>query len=306
MPRFVIAAIFVASCASGPRSAGGRQELPECIRSLQGSWATDDSTLHFVGRRFVLSQNNEMRFAGRVVGCTGDSVTVLIPAFGVFEMGSSIDADAIELTPRRPGLKRLTGKRLETPFEPTPPRAAPLGSPTSLPPERVELIQAELHRRAELDQAVRKDPKRAAEMPSIDEDNTAYLAQLIAEVGWIDADRFGKVASIDAFLIVQHSGDLSLMMAALPGLERDAKPGQPMGEFYALLYDRLHLMLGERQRYGSQIGADEHGNLVVLPLEDPTHVDDRRRDVGLPPLREYTATFETANGGRQLGVLDLE
>lgn len=77
---------------------------------------------------------------------------------------------------------------------------------------------------------------------------------------------------------------------------------QPAGS--TAVHDRVHLMLGERQRYGSQIGSDtESGRLFVLPVEDPDDVDERRREVGLPPLAEYTAPFASANGGRPLEIL---
>ena len=60
------------------------------------------------------------------------------------------------------------------------------------------------------------------------------------EHGWIDAGRFGSAASKAACVIVQHSGDVSMMMAALPEIEKDVKARQLDGQAFALLNDRLN------------------------------------------------------------------
>lgn len=172
-----------------------------------------------------------------------------------------------------------------------------------VPEERVKGIQADLARRLEKDQSVRKDPARAAEMAGVDADNTAWLTRLVGEIGWIDAKRFGRPASSAAFLIVQHSRDLPLMAAALPEIELDLKAGAGDPQDFALLYDRLQLRLGGRQRYGSQIGQDGKGNPVVLPLEDRARVEAFRKSIGLFPLADYLRIFAQQTG-REVGFAD--
>jgi hypothetical protein len=169
-----------------------------------------------------------------------------------------------------------------------------LGQPTELDATRIKEIADELLRRRETDQQVRKDPAKRKDMAKVDADNTAYLIKLVKEVGWIDADRFGAQASHAAFLIVQHSGDLPLMIAGLPAIEKDAKAkklgdGQP----YALLYDRLQLRLGRKQKYGTQIGESPKGELYVLPLVDPAKVEEYRKEIGVSiSLREYLRIYK--------------
>jgi len=152
-------------------------------------------------------------------------------------------------------------------------------------------IGRELGHRRSLDQVVRLDRRRRAEMASIDADNTKYMKETVQDVGWIDAARFGREAANAAFLLVQHSGDLSLMLAALPAIERDVRAGAVDPQNYALLYDRTHLMSGGKQRYGSQVREKENGELEVYRLEDPDRVDEFRRALGLGPLQEYLARF---------------
>ncbi len=161
----------------------------------------------------------------------------------------------------------------------------------------IKSVQGELKQRVEKDQAVRKDPARHGEMSKVDTDNTAWLKQTVSRHGWIDVDRFGYEASHAAFLLVQHSGDIPLMMAALPEIEKDVKAGKfPDGQPYALLYDRLQLRLGGKQRYGTQIGSDGKGGMVVLPLENRAKVEEYRREIKMFPLSQYLQMFEKMSG----------
>ena len=163
-----------------------------------------------------------------------------------------------------------------------------LAEARDLSPERIQGIQTELRERVSRDQAVRTDPARQGGMAGVDTDNTAYLKQLVQEVGWIDVPRFGSQISVDAFLLLQHSGDLGLKLAALPFIERDLKHSEG-AQSYALFYDRLQLDLGRKQRYGTQFRPDAEGNPYVLPLEDPARVDEFLNELGLPPLEKYLA-----------------
>ncbi len=173
-------------------------------------------------------------------------------------------------------------------------RARTLGDAGPVALERKSEVQAELRARVKEDQAVRKPPFDQAKMAAVDAANTAYLLRLVGQLGWIDVQRFGLQASGDAFLLVQHSGDLPLQLAVLPLIERDARRQQGFGQAYALLYDRTQVDLGRKQRYGSQLDTDAAGNSVVLPLDDPAHVDALRAEIGLSPLKEYLSMVSKA------------
>jgi len=166
-----------------------------------------------------------------------------------------------------------------------------LGSRRDLGDDERLSIRAELARRRGTDQAVRTFERLRGQMAQVDADNTAYLRKLVLDVGWIDVERFGRPAADAAFLIVQHSGDLPLMFAALPEIEKDVRAGKGNPQTYALLYDRLQIMTGGKQRYGSQITQNDAGELVVADLEDPDRVDELRKELGLKPLQEYLALF---------------
>jgi hypothetical protein len=193
-----------------------------------------------------------------------------------------------------------------------------LGQRDKVPGDKTKAIQKELERRLKLDQDVRKkmmDPAMRAkikteadarafqeEAAKIDRDNTRYLKSLVGEIGWIDAERFGANTANAAFLIVQHSGDLRLMMAALPEIEKDLKAKRIDGQGYALLYDRLKLRLGEKQRYGTQVDIDPSGKgtVVVLPLENRAKVDEFRKEIGMFPLSRYLDMIKQMTGAKEI------
>lgn len=182
----------------------------------------------------------------------------------------------------------------------------PLAFGTSAPlaADRLPAIQKELAERLVKDQAVRTDPNRQGEMGAVDQDNTAYLKKLVMECGWIDVARFGETTSDAAFLIVQHSGDLPLMVAALPEIEKDLKAGRLRdGQDFALLYDRIMLNTGEKQRYGTQLTMAK-GKLIVFPLESKEKVDQFRKEIGVFPLAQYLEIFQQQNGVKEVEFLE--
>jgi hypothetical protein len=192
-------------------------------------------------------------------------------------------------------VKEAGGKRTE--FEPATERLsiAPIeiGEARPLPSARIAEIQAEIARRLSEEQAIRKDRSRHAELPAVDAANKAYLAALVAEVGWIDVARFGEKTSSSAVLLAKHSGDLGVVSAILPYVEKDfGRPGEE-GQSFAITYDDVQLKLGGKQRYGSQVCRDAEGNPFVCALETPSQVDARRAVLGLPPLECYLADVST-------------
>ena len=162
--------------------------------------------------------------------------------------------------------------------------------------EKIESIKNELADRIKKDQEGRKDKKKMKEMAKVDRNNTKWLKEIIKEIGWIDVDRFGPDASYNAFLIVQHSGDLPLMQESLPQIEKDVRAKKLDSQAYALLYDRLNLCINGKQKYGSQIGMSKKGALTVLPLENADKVEEYRKEIGMRPLSQYLKTIEKAYG----------
>lgn len=126
--------------------------------------------------------------------------------------------------------------------------------------------------------------------------NTRYLRQLVLEVGWVDVQRFGYAASNAAFLLTLHSLDLPLMLAALPEVEKDRAPDRLGPEAHAYLWDRIQLLRGGRQRYGTQVSWTDQEDPWVKPVEDPEQVVALRKAFGMLPLDDYIKAL----GGKQV------
>jgi tetratricopeptide (TPR) repeat protein len=177
-------------------------------------------------------------------------------------------------------------------------KAMKLGESKVLEAEKIKAIQSELAKRIQVDQEVRKNPAKRNEMRQVDRANTAWLKKTIKEIGWIDCDRFSPKSSNNAFLLVQHSGDIPLMLAVLPLIEKDVREKKyPDAQPYCLLYDRLNLRLKGKQRYATQISMTPEGIPIVQPLEDREKVEQFRNEIGMKiPLKMYLSIFSRQTG----------
>ena len=161
-----------------------------------------------------------------------------------------------------------------------------LPSPRPLPPERIRAIQDEIAARTRKEQEILHDPVRRNGFALLQQENLAFLRQLLSEVGWIDRNRFGVETSVQAALMAKHTEDLQLLMTILPHAEEDfRKAGR--GRAYAILFDAVQLELGRKQRYGTQVQEDAAGQPFVLPLDEPDKVNTYLKRIGLPPLEVY-------------------
>ncbi len=265
--------------------------------SLEGAWQDQAEPAHllgFKGGKIIESQG------GRIV-----RVTKLLIAEGarlrVCEFGEDAYPEA-----------RVEGDRLawrETPEGPVTefhrlpawPAALDLKplllpEPRPLPFSRVVEIQSEISRRFKQDQVTVR--RRGTKLPGevldsailhqiqVSGENTAYLRSLVLDVGWIDVLRFGYPTAVAAFLIVQHSMDLPLMLAAIPEIEKSTGPMGLIGSDYPLLVDRTRLLQGERQIYGTQVGRRSDGKPFVLPIADRQGLDGIRGILGMIPPTE--------------------
>ncbi|MFD1142014.1 DUF6624 domain-containing protein [Larkinella insperata] len=148
---------------------------------------------------------------------------------------------------------------------------------------------------------------------TIEEKDSVNLIQVKAildQHGWVGEDKVGPQASTTLFLVIQHA-DLATQQKYLPMMREAVKAQKAQPSALALLEDRVALGEGRRQTYGSQIGQDSKtGKAYVLPLNDPDHVDQRRAEVGLPPLADYVKHWDivwnVAEYKKQLPQLDKQ
>ena len=116
--------------------------------------------------------------------------------------------------------------------------------------------------------------------------NVARLVEIIDEYGWPEKSLVKGTAAQAAFLIIQHA-DIEVQQKYLPLMRTAADEGEASWSSLALLIDRTNLRTGKPQVYGSQIYRNDDGSYYVKDLEEPQYVNQRRREVGLPPIEDY-------------------
>lgn len=125
----------------------------------------------------------------------------------------------------------------------------------------------------------------------VDSINEAAVCMILDERGWLGADVVGNKGNSALFLVIQHA-PLETQEKYLPMMREAVKNGNAKASSLALLEDRVNLRNNRHQIYGSQIGKDPNSEAqIVLPLIDPDKVDERRAEMGLGPLGEYTQRF---------------
>lgn len=133
------------------------------------------------------------------------------------------------------------------------------------------------------------DTALVAEMLAIDADNIARVVEVVDAYGWPTPALVGADGVNAAFLIVQHA-DLAIQERMLPLVEAAYEAGDLPGQSYALLLDRVLVGRGEPQVYGTQtapVNEWADGEPQILPTVDDATLDERRAEVGLPPVAVY-------------------
>ncbi len=121
--------------------------------------------------------------------------------------------------------------------------------------------------------------------------NLMKVRAIIDKYFWLGADVVGEQCNTAMFMVIQHS-DLPVQEKYLPVIRGAVASGRAEFRHLALLEDRVALRQGRKQQYGTQLKWDELGKAYRLaPLEDPDHVDQRRKAAGLSPLRVYLAQW---------------
>lgn len=116
--------------------------------------------------------------------------------------------------------------------------------------------------------------------------NLLKVTKILATYGWLGISLIGSIANDALFLVIQHS-DIKVMEKYLPLLKDAVKDGRAWGSQFALLIDRIEMINGRKQIYGSQIQGNSIDGYKIYPIEDEKNVNKRRAEVGLKPLEEY-------------------
>jgi hypothetical protein len=165
-----------------------------------------------------------------------------------------------------------------------------------------QALRAELVAMRDADQEIRrralKDPKSEQikkEMTAVDAKNVGRLREILSSYGWPGKTMVGTDGAGAAWTIAQHGPPLFLQQT-VPLMKAAAEHGELDWSLVATSIDRMMLGQGKKQIYGTQF--DTAGKCEPKTVDDPVHLDDRRKSVGLGPISEYAQvlceTFKTA------------
>lgn len=133
------------------------------------------------------------------------------------------------------------------------------------------------------------------EQEQIDRANMERLEEIVSEFGWPGSDLVGIDASRAAQTILQHA-ELEQLRRLVPFLRDAVAEGQGDPAQLAMTEDQIRVEEGGSQIYGTEVVQGPDGIPRLYPIEDPDSVDERRAEVGLPPLDEYLDQLEQVIG----------
>jgi len=151
------------------------------------------------------------------------------------------------------------------------------------------VLRLELLERMKEDQRIRLERQpNLVEWMKVDADNTAFMKKVIDKHGWPGKSMVGNDGALAAFLLVQHAtADPAFQQRCLKLLRQAVERGEARASDMAYLTDRVLVMAGKPQIYGTQFHTVD-GQLVPEAIEDEANVDARRKEVGLGTMADYT------------------
>ena len=164
-----------------------------------------------------------------------------------------------------------------------------------LTPASDPVLASELSAMLKEDQELRerwvRDAKNEAireEVRALSKRHIARLEQILAVHGWPKITLVGFNGMSAMWTIAQHGGK-EFLGRVLPLMYEAVRSGDLDASLYALSFDRVLIQQGKNQLYGSQFDIDAaSGKCLPKPIDDPQHVDERRRRAGMEPLADYT------------------
>lgn len=125
--------------------------------------------------------------------------------------------------------------------------------------------------------------------------NQKELKAILPERGWFLKSEIGTEASTAAWQVVQHAtnSDMALVRAAVGAMYKLLPTGDIQKVDFAMLADRVAVVDGVRQTFGTQMICDNF-KWVLYPVADEARVDALRTEMGINiTLADQLAQFAT-------------
>lgn len=138
--------------------------------------------------------------------------------------------------------------------------------------------------------------KEVTKMQADDKEHTAAIKAVIEKSGFPSARAVGRDGVENAFLLIQHSADKAFMKASVSQVRLATLRGDLPHSEYAKFVDRILMLGGKSQIYGSQFHVVDH-KMVPYPIGDSANVEKRRRAMSMLPLKVKQAELGAATRG---------
>lgn len=134
--------------------------------------------------------------------------------------------------------------------------------------------------------AAEVQPRLIGLMLESDSADMRRVRAIIRRYGYPGKKLVGTPTNEAAFYVIQHSNSIPQY---LPLIKRAADQGDLPFRLYAMMLDRHLMGLGKPQVYGTQ-GRGYNGQApFIWPIEDPAHVNERRKKAGFDQTVEENA-----------------
>lgn len=125
-------------------------------------------------------------------------------------------------------------------------------------------------------------------MDSIDKLNQKLVFNILDSIGW--PQNLSHVANNAIFLTIDHA-KLDSQEKYFPLVEEQMKQGNISKSSYATLLDRILMLSGKKQIYGTQTRSknqkEKDDAIYIWPIQDAQKVDSLRNEMELMPLEMY-------------------
>lgn len=140
------------------------------------------------------------------------------------------------------------------------------------------------------------DPKVVKQLKAVREDNLQTIKALVEQHGFPTVEQVGDDGDWAAYTLVLHAdGDHAFQASLVEKLASLFAAKKIPGQFYAYVLDRTLVADGKPQIYGTQLHSVGK-ELVIRPLQDAEHVDERRLDADLPIMSDYLCYVGVRSG----------
>jgi VWFA-related protein len=189
---------------------------------------------------------------------------------------------------------------------PSPPNQGATPDPKSQPtplPNLNKKLQTELIKMAQkqqelLQQIVSEDQTKKSDQEKLHElyeNNIVKLCELLKANGWPTTATVDRDGVSSTYYILKNGGTYELQRDLLSVIIAAIKKDPAQKPEFAGLYDRLRVSAGMKQVFGTQ-AVSMGGFLVLYPIEDEKHVDDRRAEFGLSTMKINVRNLERNYG----------